>query len=295
MQTPENNQPAGQNNGRQDGGRNGRAASNPLSVPKVVVLGVGFGGLWATRALAHGPVHIRLVDRHNYHTFFPLLYQVGAAELEAEDITYPVRHIFRNVKDFQFYLGNVEKIDLARKVVKTSDQEIDYDYLIIGLGSRPNFYNIPGANEHAFTLKTVDQGMALRNHIMQNFESATCETDPRRREQWLTFNIVGGGPTGVEFAGALAELIHGSLRRDFTRMDMSEARVLLLEASDHLLEGFPRPLGAYARRRLERMGVEVRLNARVVEVEPGSVRLQDGTSLPSQTVVWTAGVRGLLR
>ena len=191
---------------------------------------MGFGGLWAARTLAHAPINIRLIDRHNYHTFFPLLYQVGAAELEPEDIAAPVRHIFRRAPRFQFYLGEVEEIDLVNKVVKTGGTNLSYDYMVIGLGSQPNFYNIPGAEQYTFTLKTVDQGIALRNHILTCFERAACESNPQHCQEWLTFAIVGGGPTGVEFAGALAELIRGSLHRDYPKLDLAKTRVLLLEA-----------------------------------------------------------------
>jgi NADH dehydrogenase len=268
-------------------------ASHANGLPTVVILGVGFGGLWATRTLAHAPVNICLIDRHNYHTFFPLLYQVGAAELEAEDIAAPIRHIFRRAPRFQFYLGEVEEIDLANKVVKTSKTNLNYDYLVIGLGSQPNFYNIPGADQYTFTLKTVDQGITLRNHILTCFERAACESDPQRCQEWLTFAIVGGGPTGVEFAGALAELIRGSLHRDYPKLDLSKTRVLLLEAEENLLKGFPGELGKYARRRLEHMGVEVQEEAKVVEIDPQSVRLENGEVISTNTVVWTAGVRGI--
>lgn len=262
-------------------------------LPTVVILGAGFGGLWATRTLAHAPVNLRLIDRHNYHTFFPLLYQVGAAELEAEDIAAPVRHIFRGAPRFQFYLSEVEDIDLTNRIVKISNASLHYDYLVIGLGSQPNFYNIPGADQYPFTLKTVDQGVALRNHILTCFERAAYESDPVRCQEWLTFAIVGGGPTGVEFAGALAELIRGSLHRDYPRLELSKTRVLLLEAEENLLKGFPEGLGKYARRRLERMGVEVQEGAKVVEIDSQSVRLETGEMISTDTVVWTAGVRGI--
>ncbi len=267
--------------------------SNSNGLPTVVILGLGFGGLWATRTLAKAPVNVRLVDRHNYHTFFPLLYQVGAAELEPEDIAAPVRHIFRKMRRFQFHLSEVQEIDLQNKIVKTSEINLPYDYLVIGMGSQPNFYNIPGADQYTFTLKTIDQGITLRNHILTCFERAACETDPQRCQEWLTFAIVGGGPTGVEFAGALAELIRGSLHRDYPKLDLSKTRVLLLEAEENLLKGFPGELGKYALRRLERMGVEVREGARVVEIDPQHVRLEDGELLSTNTVVWTAGVRGI--
>lgn len=260
--------------------------------PTVVVLGAGFGGLWATRTLAEGPVKVILIDRHNYHTFFPLLYQVGAAELEPEDIAQPVRKILWNHPNVRFYLGEVEQVDFLAKVVRVSDQDIPYDYLVMALGSRPNFYDTPGAAEYALTLKSLEQAVELRNQILTCFEQAVHEMEPELRRTWLTFTIVGGGPTGVEFAGALMELIHGSLDRDFPELDFRQIRVLLVEASDQLLTGMPKTLGDYAQTRLEKMGVEVRLKSRLIEVTPDEVLLKDGTRISSKTVIWTAGVQG---
>ena len=185
--------------------------------PNVAVLGAGFGGLWAAKILADGPVNVWLIDRHNYHTFFPLLYQVGAAELEPEDITQPLRRIFWKRPNVRFYMGEVQGVDLSAKVVRIPDHEIHYDYLVVALGSKPNFYGVTGLAEYAFTLKSLEQGIALRNQILTCFERAACEADPGLRQAWLTFTIVGGGPTGVEFAGTLVELIRGSLNKDFPR------------------------------------------------------------------------------
>ena len=257
-----------------------------------MVLGSGFGGLWAAKTLADGPVNVTLIDRHNYHTFFPLLYQVGAAELEPEDIAQPLRKIFWKKPNVRFYMGEVQDLDLSSRVVRTADHEIPYDYLVIALGSKPNFYGIPGAAEYAFTLKSLEQGVVLRNQILTCFERGACEADLQIRETWLTFTVVGGGPTGVEFAGALMELIHGSLSKDFPDLDLSQAQVMLLEASDHLLDGMPKELSDYAQKRLTKMGVEVRLNSQVVKITPQEVLLKDGTRIASGTVVWTAGVHG---
>jgi NADH dehydrogenase len=260
--------------------------------PNVVVLGAGFGGLWAAKTLADGPVNVTLIDRHNYHTFFPLLYQVGAAELEPEDIAQPLRKIFWKWPNVHFHLGEVREVDLATKVVRIPEHEFHYDYLVIALGSRPNFYGIPGAAEHAFTLKSLEQGVALRDQILTCFERAAGEADPRLRQAWLTFTIVGGGPTGVEFAGALMELIRGALSKDFPELDLSRVRILLLEAADHLLDGMPGELSDYAMKRLEKMGVEVQLKSPLVKVTPQEVFLKDGTRIATSTVIWTAGVRG---
>jgi NADH dehydrogenase len=281
----------------QNDGANGHKSAiheNPTNKnrPTVVVLGAGFGGLWATRTFANRPVNVVLIDRHNYHTFFPLLYQVGAAELEPEDIAQPLRKIFWKQANVRFQLGEVREIDYSAKAVHLTNHQVHYDYLVVALGSKPNYYGIPGAAEYAFSLKSLEDGVTLRNQILRSFERAACEQDPERRQGWLTFIIAGGGATGVEFAGALMELINGSLNRDFPELDFTQVQVLLLEASDGLLQGMPDPLRAYARERLTRMGVQVRSKSPLVEVTPDEVFLKDGSRIPSRTVIWTAGVTG---
>lgn len=265
---------------------------NRVSRPTVVILGAGFGGLWATRSLANRPVNVVLIDRHNYHTFFPLLYQVGAAELEPSEIAQPLRKILWNQANVRFQLGEVQGIDYSARVVQVSNRQVHYDYLVIALGSRPNYYSIPGAKEYAFSLKSLEDGVTLRNQILQSFERAACEKDAAQRQAWLTFIIAGGGATGVEFAGALMELINGSLKRDFPELDLRQVRVLLLEASDRLLRDLPDHLSDYAQSRLTHMGVRIYLNSPLVEVTPDQVVLQDGRRIPSKTVIWTAGVMG---
>ncbi len=172
--------------------------------PRVVIVGAGFGGLWAARALRNTPVEVLLVDRHNYHTFLPLLYQVAAAELEPEEIAYPVRGLLRQVPNAQFVLSEVAGVNLAARQIQTSAGPLSYDFLILGLGSASHSFDVAGAAEHAFSLKTLEHSIALRNHILERFESAVHELDGERRRRSLTFVIVGGGATGVEFAGALA-------------------------------------------------------------------------------------------
>ncbi|MGH7541670.1 MAG: NAD(P)/FAD-dependent oxidoreductase [Gemmatimonadota bacterium] len=257
---------------------------------RVVILGAGFGGLWAARALKSAPVSITLLDRNNYHTFLPLLYQVGAAELEPFAIARPVRTIVRRQENVHFLMADARAVDPERKVVRTSRGVHAYDYLVVAIGSVQHDFGVPGARR-AFPLKTLEDGVALRSRILSRFEVAALEPDAVARRRTLRFVIVGGGPTGVEFAGALAELVRGPLARDYPALD-GEASIVLLEARDRLLGEFAERLSAYAARRLERMGVEVRLGASVAEVEPAAVRLADGTSLPTETVAWTAGVRG---
>jgi NADH dehydrogenase len=265
---------------------------NKVDHPTIVILGAGFGGLWATRAFANRPVNVVLIDRHNYHTFFPLLYQVGAAELEPEEIAQPLRKIFWNQANVRFQLGEVRGINYPAKTVQLTNRQVHYDYLVIALGSKPNYYGIPGAAELAFSLKSLEEGVTLRNQVLRCFERAACERDPERRQTWLTFIIVGGGATGVEFASALMQLINASLQRDFPELDFTQVRVLLVEASDRLLRDMPEPLREYARTRLEKMGVRVWLESPLVKVAPDEVSLRDGSRIPSKTVVWTAGVTG---
>jgi NADH dehydrogenase len=260
--------------------------------PRVVIIGAGFAGLWAARTLAHSHADVLVLDRNNYHTFFPLLYQVAAAELEPEDIVYPVRSVLRGQQNTRFLMNEVTEIDLVAKQVKTTDHVFPYDFLVLAIGSTSHFFGITGAAEYAFQLKTLEHAIALRNHILCRFERALCETNPQRRQQMLTFAIVGGGPTGVEFASALVELIHGPLIKDYPALDPREMHVLLLEAANRLLTPFPERLGTYAAKRLQKMGVEIRLGTIVSLITPEEVQFKDGASIPLETVIWTAGVRG---
>jgi NADH dehydrogenase len=260
--------------------------------PKVVIVGAGFGGLWAARTLARAPVDVWVVDRNNYHTFLPLLYQVAAAELEPEDIIYPVRSILHKNANLRFLLGEVTGIDSTQRKVRMGNQSLPYDYLILSVGSNANFFGVTGAAEHAFSLKTLNDAVLLRNHILCQFEAASYETDVAIRQKMLTFTIVGGGPTGVEFTGALAELVRVLLRRDYPGLDFSQVHILLLEATDHLLTGLPERLHRYTARHIKRMGVDVQMNSTVNQISLQSVTLNDGRVIPTETVVWTAGVGG---
>ena len=260
--------------------------------PRVVILGAGFGGLWAARSMAHTRAEVMLLDRNNYHTFLPLLYQVAAAELSPEDIVYPVRSILRKLPNVQFCLADIHRVDFSSTTVATNGQAIAYDYLILAMGSVTHFFGVPGAAQHAFNLKTLEQGIDLRNQILSCFERALHERNRECRRRLLTVAIVGGGPTGVEFTGALAELVRGPMVKDFRQLDLREVRVVLLEASQTLLSGLPRKLSAYAQDRLHRMGVELHLGTTVSEVTRLFVKLKDGTVIPTETVIWTAGVRG---
>jgi NADH dehydrogenase len=261
--------------------------------PRVVIAGAGFGGLAAVRALAHAPVEVVMVDRNNYHTFPPLLYQVSAGELEPGDIAYPVRTILRKIHNARFALVTVERFDTSRRVLETDGPEIPYDYLILATGTVDHYFRVEGAAENAFSLKSLEHAIALRNHILGCVEEASLSQDESRCAQLLTFAIVGGGPTGVETAGALAELVQGPLSKDFPRLDFSQVQITLIEAASGLLPTLPQPLGVYAARRLRQMGVEVRMECAVERITDGEVYLKDGTVIPACTTVWAAGVRGI--
>jgi NADH dehydrogenase len=260
--------------------------------PKVVIIGAGFGGLWAARTLANQPVDVTVVDRNNYHTFLALLYQVAAAELDAEDIAYPVRSVFWKIPNIEFLLAHARRIDRQNRRIETDIATLDYDYLIISTGSVTSTFDIPGVAGHAFFLKTLEEAVALKNHIICCFEAASRETEADKRESLLTFVIVGGGATGVEYSGALAELISGPLVKDYPSIDFSEVTITLLEAAQYLVAPMPANIRDYTARQLSDMGVHVRLNKAVAEVTPEKAILKNGETISTHTVVWTAGVRG---
>lgn len=260
--------------------------------PKVVIIGAGFGGLSTARALARSPMDVLIVDRNNYHTFHALLYQVAAAELEPEAISYPIRSIIREMPNIQFKMAEAKSFDFASRTVGTTDGVVSYDFLVIAIGSTPRFFGVPGVTENAFQLKTLDDAIALRNHVLCCFEQAIGEPDADRRRRLLRFVIIGGGPTGVELAGALAESIQGPIAKDYPMLDTQEIGILLIEATDYLLPGLPKRLQTYAIERLRKMGVNVSLSSAAARVTNEGVSLIDGRNIPTTTVVWTAGVRG---
>ncbi|MBM4315565.1 MAG: NAD(P)/FAD-dependent oxidoreductase [Deltaproteobacteria bacterium] len=262
------------------------------ATPRVVVIGAGFGGLWAVRTLAKKPCDVMVIDRNNYHTFLALLYQVAAAELEAEEIAYPIRSIFRNLPSVDFALAHAGRVDVEKRVVETDNRFFPYDYLILATGSVSHSFGIRGVGDHAFFLKTLEEGVALKNHIVCCFERAAGRINRSKDNGALTFVIVGGGATGVEYAGALSELIHGPMVNDYRNIDFRSVRIILLEGTDRLVGSMPSSIRSYTIERLGQMGVEVRLKTRVMEVTPESVVLEGGEAILTQTVVWTAGVRG---
>ncbi len=263
---------------------------------RVVIVGAGFAGLAAAKRLRKNPqIETVLIDRNNYHTFQPLLYQIAAAELESAQIANPLRGLFRCRSRVSIAMLDAQGIDLDKRILRTSGPDVEYDYLLLAVGSVSHFFGIPGAEENAFTLKSLEEAVHLRNHILRCFEKASLDAanEGGFQPNGLThIVVVGGGPTGVEYAGALAELIGTPLTNDFSELPKGFAHVTLLDACDEILPGFPPKLRAYARKRLERMGITVKTSAQVKEVRANSLVLADGTEMLSQTVVWTAGVRG---
>lgn len=255
-----------------------------------VIVGGGFAGLWATRALASTPVRITLIDRHNHHLFQPLLYQVATAGLSAPDIAAPLRHILRKQANVEVRLAEVAAIAPQKKHVVLADgTTIAYDALLLATGATHAYFGHDEWARHAPGLKTLDDALQLRRHLLLAFERAEAETDPGRRAAWLSFAIVGGGPTGVELAGTLAEIARHTLKNEFRRIDPSQARVRLVEAGPRVLASFPDTLSEKARRQLERLGVEVVTGTPVSDITDEGYRLGD-LFVPAKTVVWAAGV-----
>jgi NADH dehydrogenase len=262
-----------------------------MKTPNIVIIGAGFGGLRAAQKLAGKAVHVTLVDRRNYHLFQPLLYQVATAGLSPDEIAYPLRAIFRGQKNFEFLLAEVSGVDFAAKTVLTSRGPLAYDALIIAAGAAVNFFGNTSLAQNALTLKDVSDAVSLRNHVLRMFELAASESNPITRRALLTFVVVGGGPTGVESSGAFAELIRLVLRRDYPAMNLEDVRVVLLEAADALLGGFPPKLQKNALRALGAKHVEVRLGSKVAGYDGQEVALADGNCIPARTLLWSAGVR----
>ncbi|MER3443289.1 MAG: NAD(P)/FAD-dependent oxidoreductase [Meiothermus sp.] len=259
----------------------------------VVVLGAGFAGLNAVRVLSREPsLRVTLVDRNNYHLFQPLLYQVASAGLEAPQIAFPVRAFLRRHKNARFLLGSAEGIDAEAKVLMVEGKPVPYDYLVVGSGTRTNDFGLPGVAKYGYAMKTLDDAMRIRDRIISAGEEASRTADPQRRKALMTIVIVGGGPTGVELAGALGEVRRHVIPRDYPGVDLSEVRIILIEGSDRLLDAFAPSLARYAQRFLERLGVEVWFGERVVEIRPDGVKLLSGKFIPTFTAIWSAGVTG---
>lgn len=259
-------------------------------MPHVVIVGGGFAGLWAVRALACAPVRVTLVDRGNHHLFQPLLYQVATAGLSAPDIAAPLRHILRRQKNVEVRMAEVSRIDAAGKRVDLDDGDVlAFDYLVLASGATHAYFGNDHWATHAPGLKTLDDALGLRRKLLLAFERAEAAEDPAERAAWLNFAVVGGGPTGVELAGTLAEIARHTLKGEFRNIDPARARVRLIEAGPRVLSSFPGTLSAKARAQLEKLGVEVSTGVPVTEITADGYRLGDAF-VPAKTVVWAAGV-----
>jgi NADH dehydrogenase len=275
-----------------------RTAGMPLVTDRphrVVVVGGGFAGLQAVRALRRAPVEVTLVDRRNFHLFQPLLYQVATGGLAAGEIASPLRGLLKRQGNARVVLGDVRGFDLSRRRVLLANGALEYDSLVVAAGARHAYFGHDDWREHAPGIKTLEDAVEVRRRILLAFETAELEADPARRRAWLTFVVVGGGPTGVELAGQIAEIAHDTLRRDFRSIDPRSARIVLVEAGCRILGGFPERQSACATRALERHGVTTSVDHTVVDIGPDAVTVQHAEGAPrelaARTVVWAAGVR----
>lgn len=259
--------------------------------PRVVILGAGFGGLDCAKELVGAPVQVTLVDRHNFHTFQPLLYQVATAGLSSSDVAYPVRGIFQGAPNVRFRTGEVEGVDWVNgRVLFREGSPLPFDHLVLAVGATTNWFGIPGASEHAFPLYVLEDAIRLRNHVIGQFEST--DSDPTLpADGALRFVVLGGGPTGVETAGALSELVRMVLAKDFPDLNVGAAQIVLVEMGDTVLSAFSARARRHGVDQLRARGVDVRFNQRVTEVGAASVTLDSGDVIPTRTVIWAAGVR----
>ena len=259
----------------------------------IVIVGAGFGGVRLAKELAKENVRITLVDRHNYHLFQPLLYQVTTAVLSPAEIAYPTREFFKNNKNVEFFLGKAKGVDQARRVLLTDHGEISYDYLVLAAGGTTNFFGNESVERNSYAMKTLQEAIALRSHIVHEFERASKKTAPEQtdeRRRHLNFVVVGGGATGIEMAGAMVELFD-IFKKEFHSLDFREVQVTLLEAMDSVLPMVPPDLQQHTIDVLRKKGVDVRLNTAVTDYDGNDLTLKGGEVIPTKTVIWAAGVR----
>ena len=267
-----------------------------MNVPKnefkrVVIIGGGFGGLNLSKSLSNKDFQVVMLDKNNYHTFQPLLYQVATSGLEPDSIAYPIRKIFKNQQRFHFRMASVEKVNTADKVIETNIGPLDYDYLVIATGTTTNFFGMKGVEKYAMTMKTVSEALDLRSLILQNFEKALLANE-KEQESYMNFPIVGGGPTGVELAGALAELKNHVLPADYPDLNIERMKIQVIEMQDELLKSMSDNASKKALGYLKELGVDVMLNKSVASFDGDKLTFKSGEELESKTLIWAAGVRG---
>ncbi|AFY57973.1 NADH dehydrogenase, FAD-containing subunit [Rivularia sp. PCC 7116] len=258
--------------------------------PRVVIIGAGFAGVEVAKKLGKYGVNVLLIDRHNYHTFVPMLYQVATAVLYPHQIIYPLRRLLRNLPTVNFLQADVRKVDFDNQIVCADNVAIDYNYLVIATGSQSQFLGVTGAPENSFPMRTLTDAIAIRNQVLSRFEQATKVTNKDEQTRLLTFVIVGGGATGIELAGSLNELIQSALKKDYPTLNPDSARVILIQSGDRLFPSYPQKLGKYTEKWLLHHGIKVHLNSKVSKVTPEAVYLEDNTVIFTDTVIWTAGV-----
>jgi NADH dehydrogenase len=268
--------------------------NNHTQFPKVIIIGGGFGGIQIAKKLKNKEVNVLMLDRHNYHTFQPLLYQVATGGLEPDSIAFPLRKVFKNQKNFNFRVADVQKIQPEHNSVTTDIGEFFYDYLVIATGSETNFFGQKEIEHYAMPMKTVPEALNLRSLILQNFEEALIENDPIKKEALMTFVVVGGGPTGVETAGALAELKNHVLVNDYPELNIENMKIYLIEGSERVLEPFSLQASAKAKEFLQNMGVLVVENSRVDDYDGEKVTYNTTEIIRTKGVIWSAGVKGAI-
>lgn len=260
--------------------------------PKIVIVGGGFGGIELAKKLKNKEVQVLMLDRHNYHTFQPLLYQVATGGLEADSIAFPLRKIFKNQKNFTFRVTEVERVIPERKILQTSIGDIDYDYLILATGSDTNFFGQAEIEHYSMPMKSIPEALNLRSMILQNLEEALIEPDPGKKSALLNFVVVGAGPTGVELSGSLAELKKHVLPKDYPELDISKMQIYLIEGSPEVLGPMSDQASAKAQKFLEEMGVTLLLNCKVLSYDGAHIALSTGQTIATENVLWSAGVKG---